>query len=175
MHILLQETDNCPSWISGRERMTIENISWPNLKKECCRPGGGRTCNLLIASGTRIQLSHRVHLMSTHNMFLWRNKAIIYLDTPFNLSYTCLFVFLLFFLQEVKLPFTTLLAISAGNKLVIFFLFFPENGIWYFMQIGDTIYMKYQILFSGKNNKNISECCLLKFLPRMLDVKHQHS
>ena len=26
LHILLPETDNCLSWISGRERMTIENI-----------------------------------------------------------------------------------------------------------------------------------------------------
>ena len=31
VHILLPETDICPSWISGRETMTIENISWPNL------------------------------------------------------------------------------------------------------------------------------------------------
>ena len=31
VHILLPETDNCPSWISGRERMTVENISWSNL------------------------------------------------------------------------------------------------------------------------------------------------
>ena len=28
VHILSPETDNCPSWISGRERMTVENISW---------------------------------------------------------------------------------------------------------------------------------------------------
>ena len=27
MHIFLPETENCP-WISGRERMTLENISW---------------------------------------------------------------------------------------------------------------------------------------------------
>ena len=38
MHILLPETDNCPSWISGRERMTVENISWSISTKECCRP-----------------------------------------------------------------------------------------------------------------------------------------
>ena len=31
--------------------------------------------------------------------------------------------------------------------------------------------MKCQILFSGKNKKNISKCCLLKFLPRVLRVK----
>ena len=31
VHIILPETDNCPSWISGREGMTIENIPWSNL------------------------------------------------------------------------------------------------------------------------------------------------
>ena len=28
VHILSSETDNCPSWISRGEKMTIENISW---------------------------------------------------------------------------------------------------------------------------------------------------
>ena len=37
MHILSPETDNCPSWISGRERLTIENISRSISTKECCR------------------------------------------------------------------------------------------------------------------------------------------
>ena len=41
MHILLPETDNCPSWISGRERMTVENISWSISTKECCCPRRG--------------------------------------------------------------------------------------------------------------------------------------
>ena len=41
MHILSPETDNCPSWISGRKRMTIENISWSISTKECCRPQQG--------------------------------------------------------------------------------------------------------------------------------------
>ena len=41
MHILPPETDNCPSWISGRERMTVENISWSSSMKECCRPRRG--------------------------------------------------------------------------------------------------------------------------------------
>ena len=41
VHILLPETDNCPSWISGRERMTVENISWSISTKECCRPRQG--------------------------------------------------------------------------------------------------------------------------------------
>ena len=41
VHILSPETDNCPSWISGRERMTVENISWSISTKECCRPRQG--------------------------------------------------------------------------------------------------------------------------------------
>ena len=41
MHILSPETDNCPSWISGRESMTVENISWSISTKECCRPRRG--------------------------------------------------------------------------------------------------------------------------------------
>ena len=41
VHILSPETDNCPSRISGRERMTIENISWSISTKECCRPRRG--------------------------------------------------------------------------------------------------------------------------------------
>ena len=59
VHILLPETDMCPSWISGRERMAEENILWSISTKECCRSGGGWTHNLLITSRTRIQLSHR--------------------------------------------------------------------------------------------------------------------
>ena len=33
--------------------------------------------------------------------------------------------------------------------------------------------MKCQILFSGKNKKNISKCCLLKILPRVLSPNYQ--
>ena len=52
---------------------------------------------------------------------------------------------------------------SADDKLMIFFLIFLENRIWHFMQILLTICMECQILFSWKNNKNISKCHLLKF------------
>ena len=41
VHILSPETDNCPSCIIGRERMTVENISWSISTKECCRPRRG--------------------------------------------------------------------------------------------------------------------------------------
>ena len=32
----LSASPHCPSWISSRERMTIENISWSISTKECC-------------------------------------------------------------------------------------------------------------------------------------------
>ena len=70
------------------------------------------------------------------------------------------------------LTFTTLWAFSADRKL-IFFLFFPENRIWHFMQIvssGDNLHAMSNPVF-WENKKNISKCRLLKFLPRVLSVK----
>ena len=58
LHIFLQETDNCLSWISRRERMTVENISWSTSTEDCFQPGRGQTRNLLNTSRKRIQLSH---------------------------------------------------------------------------------------------------------------------
>ena len=34
-------TTACPSWISGRERKTIKNISWSISTNKCCRPRRG--------------------------------------------------------------------------------------------------------------------------------------
>ena len=48
LHFLSSETNNCPSWISRRKSMTVENISWSIFIKECRWPGGGWTRNLLI-------------------------------------------------------------------------------------------------------------------------------
>ena len=61
---------------------------------------------------------------------------------------------------------------SADDKLMIFFLFFPENTISLFMQIvspGDNLH-DMSNLFSEKNKKNISKCHLLNFLPSMLTI-----
>ena len=38
----------------------------------------------------------------------------------------------------IPLTFTTFLANSADDKLIFFFLFFPENRIWHFVQIVST-------------------------------------
>ena len=57
---------------------------------------------------------------------------------------------------------------------MILFLFFPENRIWQFMQIvstGDNLHETSKLVFCEKNQKNISVCCPLKILPRVLRVK----
>ena len=72
------------------------------------------------------------------------------------------------------LNFTTLLANSADNKLMIFCLIFPRKQDMTFhakLFPLETICMKRQILFPGKGKKNISKCRLLKILPRVLSVK----
>ena len=75
MHILLPETDNCPSWISGRERMTVENISWSISTKECCRPRWGlnpRPPGLQseCASNWATEAGNNLHEVSSY--FLWK-------------------------------------------------------------------------------------------------------
>ena len=42
-HIHSPETDNFPSWISRRERVTVENISWSVSTKECSQTGRDQT------------------------------------------------------------------------------------------------------------------------------------
>ena len=50
--------------------------------------------------------------------------------------------------ETEQIAFTKLLANSADGKLMIFFLFFPENKILLFVL--ETVSMKWQILFSGE-------------------------
>ena len=55
---------------------------------------------------------------------------------------------------------------SADDKLMIIFLFFPENRIWHFMQIvsiGDNLHEMSKPVFR-ENKKNFSVCRLLKIL-----------
>ena len=60
----------------------------------------------------------------------------------------------------------------ADDKLMIFFLFISKNrvDISCKLSIKETVCMKCQLLFSGKNKKNISTCHLLKILLNMLSV-----
>ena len=64
---------------------------------------------------------------------------------------------------------------SVDDILKLFFLFFPENRIWHYMQIVSTICMKCQILFSGRNKKNItifSAAELAQSLVKVNSLKH---
>ena len=80
VHILSPETDNCPSWISRRKRMTVENIfmitevinNW-NLHERMLPTRRGRARNLLITSRTRIKLSHRgrLHVKTSNSLGDW--------------------------------------------------------------------------------------------------------
>ena len=72
--------------------------------------------------------------------------------------------------------FTTLLANSADDKLVIFFLLFrKKTGLGISCKLSpkkkDIICMKCQNPFSGENKKNISRYRLLKVFTRMQSVK----
>ena len=65
--------------------------------------------------------------------------------------------------------------IFSRRHVEIYLVFFLESRFWHFMQIvlspQETICMKCQILFSGKNKKkNCQKCHLLNFLPSMLNV-----
>ena len=57
---------------------------------------------------------------------------------------------------------------SADDKLMIFFLFFPENRIKHFMQMSPNLH---EMSKSGKNKQNTSNCHLLKLLPGILSNK----
>ena len=55
--------------------------------------------------------------------------------------------------DSCRLTFTTIWANSADNKLTILFLFFPENGLWHFMQIvslGDNLHESSKPFFQEK-------------------------
>ena len=56
---------------------------------------------------------------------------------------------------NLLLTFTILWANSADDKSMMFFLFFSENRVWHFIKLSqmETICMKCQNLFSGKNKK----------------------
>ena len=73
------------------------------------------------------------------------------------------------YVQLCKLTLNMIWANSADDKLMICFLIFPRKHDLtfhaYCLQFAWNL-----ILFSGKNKKNISKCCLLKILPRVLSV-----
>ena len=87
MHILSPETDNCPSWISGRERMTVENISWSISTKECCRPrvrGGFRGCSVEPRFDWKFHFHGKNLINLDHHIYPPPHPQII-LDPPLHI------------------------------------------------------------------------------------------
>ena len=72
------------------------------------------------------------------------------------------------------LNFTVLWANSADYTFMTFFLFFLENMfisvLTFHVSIGDNLHKMSKAVFR-ENKKTISNCRLLKFLPRMISVK----
>ena len=58
------------------------------------------------------------------------------------------------------------------KKIFFFFFYYQENRVWQSCN-GDNLH-EMQILFSWKNEKNVSKCRQLKILPRMLGVMVAH-
>ena len=54
------------------------------------------------------------------------------------------------------------------NDILKFFEFFPENKIWHFKQFC----MKYQILFFGKNKKNIIKLSSAEFAHSVYSINY---
>ena len=69
--ILSPVTDNCPSWISGRERMVVEMFLWPNLNERMfCRMWGSNP----LPSAYQAD-AHTIALPRPANV-LWSTKSI---------------------------------------------------------------------------------------------------
>ena len=98
VHILSPETDNCPSWISRREKgendcrkyfmINLHEKMLGSLLGRGGKGGGGQTCNLLITSRTCIQLNHwgRLYVVFCLFVCLFFSKVnqVIYSSYPIN-------------------------------------------------------------------------------------------
>ena len=80
--ILLPETDNCPSRISRKERITIANISWSISMKEYCRTRGSNPPPPVQQADAHPAVSHWGRLLIS---FSWKILDKIW-DTVFILN-----------------------------------------------------------------------------------------
>ena len=77
-------SDNCSSWISKKQRMTVEIVHDLYPRKNIARSGRGGTRNLLITSRTRIQLKHRGWLYKELRYKSTRYKELRYKSTRYK-------------------------------------------------------------------------------------------
>ena len=106
----------------------------------------------------RRTVSRRELIWQAESYFMWKINIINLSSADFSW----------WVLKIKKIPdnqtLTMLWADSADDKLMWFFLFFPQNRSWYFMQ-KEMICMKYQILFSGKIRKIFQNAICSNFYP----------
>ena len=95
-------------------------------------------------------------------MQLGKTQPVIIKKLQQFFSFSSSFFFFFFFLT-----FTSLQANSADDKLMVLFLFLPENKLLHFMSLRRR---PFTWNFLGNNKKNISKCCLPKLLPNMLSA-----
>ena len=137
MHILLPKTDNCPLWISGMERMTIESINFhermlPTQKGWNPQPPNHQSD--AYPTEPQMPADHFVCSILYFNYYLWlyylKSYCFIWFDELF-LVWNCFssFQIRLFCLQIqlLTLPYLALWVKFSADDTEIFFLFFPEN------------------------------------------------
>ena len=195
MYILSPEIDICPSSVSRRERITIENISWTISMKEYCWPGWGPThklwspvrcaSNWATKAGSTNCMPCRCLSQGVAQMWIANIHAIFtfWLLRPYILSKT---------VHELIMPWSYCNSDNHSHDHFVRCIM-PKDAFnldhslglitnwWYFSYFSqktgfdiscklsplETICMKCQILFSGKN---ISKCPLLNFSPRVLSI-----
>ena len=154
----------------------VEGIAQGLLKRVKCRPRLGIICgsglgglaNLLEDKEEIPYAEIEGFPVSTgkHNIFhsqdktLYLSKKHCFFSFPHGITIVMLWNLIY-----------TLDKIFGRQHTEIFFLFFQKNRIWHFMHIVSTVCIKCQNLFSGKYRKNILVCCLLKILPRVVNIK----
>ena len=108
---------------------------------------------------TETALSTSVILSSCKHVFCFNSE----LTKNWNPPYICMFIYL-------YLTLSTLGKIYRW-RTEIFLLLFPENRFWHFKHIvSETICMKCQILFSGKNKKKFINLSSAEFAYRVVKV-----
>ena len=120
-----------------------------------------------------VNRGHRIHdtILMFDNFFFLNNPEIYWtVVQSLNSSIPLLSYFHIYRDFSVKCNCHTLGKIFSRQHTELFFLFFPGNKIRHFMQTVSNVSKKCQILFSGKNKKNIINLLSAEFAQRVLKV-----
>ena len=158
VHIHLPETDNCLSWISRGERMTVENISWSISNDQCCWVDGvtpitswspaGCASNWATKTGLELWLTMirlcscpgwsgllAVWIWSVVFLFMMLLSCFLHILGKMIKMFTCIATFCLFdFLSGLGTDGANTLTISGSLSLTVFTgvvdCCSPENPVW---------------------------------------------